>query len=128
MKTVTAAILIVNENIFIAQRQAHDALSSKWEFPGGKLEEGETLQECLKREMKEEFGMEISVGALFGESVYHYDHGSITLIAYWIQWEAGECTPKVHQACRWVPLKDLPAYDFAPADVPFVDKLCGGRT
>ncbi len=126
MKTVTAAILIDNGNIFIAQRQADDKLPSKWEFPGGKVEHGETLQECLKREMKEEFGMDVSVSESFGESVYHYEHGSVKLIAFLTVWEGGACKPTVHQDCRWIPLKDLASYDFAPADVPFVEKLLGG--
>lgn len=127
MKTVTAAVLMDNGKVFIAQRAAEDPLPHKWEFPGGKMEEGETPQQCLKREMKEEFGMDVSVMEFFGESVYHYEHGSIRLVAYVTQWEGGECKPTVHQACRWIPLNELPDYDFAPADVPFVAKLGGGQ-
>ena len=77
---VTAAILFKNHKILIAQRKATDKLPNKWEFPGGKVEKDENPKECLKREMKEEFGIDVSVGRSLGESVYHYDHISIRLL------------------------------------------------
>lgn len=69
-------------NIFIARRADHKSMAGKWEFPGGKVEEGETPQEALKKlEIEEEFGMSIEVGEFVGENVHHYPNFSIRLIA-----------------------------------------------
>lgn len=123
MLTVTAAILIRNDRVFIGQRKAGKHMADLWEFPGGKLEHGETPQECLAREMQEEFGVEVAVGEFFGESVYEYEHGIIRLLAYVVDWKSGELTPADHQDCRWVAFEDLENYEFVPADRPFVRKL-----
>ena len=123
MIKVTAAILIKDGKILIAKRKAYDRQANKWEFPGGTVEQNETPQACLIREMQEEFGINISVGKIFGESIYHYDHGSIKLLAYMAHWECGQISLKDHADYRWVSSRQLAEYDFAPADIPFVDKL-----
>jgi 8-oxo-dGTP diphosphatase len=123
MRTVTAAILIQNDKVFIGQRKAGKQFENLWEFPGGKLEDGETQPECLAREMREEFGVEVAVRDYFGESIYDYSHGSIRLVAYLVDWIGGEMSPVDHQDCRWVAFHDLQSYQFVPADVPFVQKL-----
>ena len=123
MQIVTAAILIREGKVFIGQRKAGKRMEHLWEFPGGKLEDGETLRECLVREMREEFGIEVVTREYFGESVYHYEHGTIRLIAYLVDWTEKEMSPTEHQDCRWVTFDDLKAYEFVPADRPFVQKL-----
>lgn len=123
MVTVTAAILLKDDRVFIAQRRSTDYLPSKWEFPGGKVEPGETPEECLSREMREEFGIEVSVGEFFGESVYSYERFTIRLLAYLTCWESGEPTATVHQEFRWVSIGALRDYEFLPADVPLAEKL-----
>jgi 8-oxo-dGTP diphosphatase len=123
VQPVTAAILIREDKVFIGQRKAGKRLEYLWEFPGGKLEEGETPQECLVREMREEFGIEVRTREYFGESVYHYEQGSIRLMAYLVDWTGGEMSPTDHQDCRWVSFDDLENYEFVPADMPFVQKL-----
>jgi len=123
MQTVTAAILIQDDKVFIGQRKSGKQMANLWEFPGGKLEDGETQQECLIREMREEFGVEVAVRDYFGESVYHYEHGSIKLVAYLVDWTGGEMSLSDHKDCRWVSFNDLEDYDFVPADMPFVQKL-----
>lgn len=123
MQLVTAAILIRGGKVFIGQRKAGKLMEHLWEFPGSKLEDEETPQECLVREMREEFGIEVTIREYFGESVYHYQHGSIRLLAYLVDWTSGEMSPSDHQDCRWVSFEDLEHYDFVPADVVLVQKL-----
>ena len=94
MIQVTAAIMDRGGRILIAQRKPTGKLPNKWEFPGGKVEDGETTEECLKREMAEEFGIEVIVGEYLGDSVYHYEHGTIKLLAYRTVWQAGELIVK----------------------------------
>jgi 8-oxo-dGTP diphosphatase len=121
---VTAAILEKDSQIIIAQRKSGDHLSGLWEFPGGKIEPGETPEECLARELKEEFDIDVSIGEFIGSNVHHYDHISIELMAYRAAWLSGSITMNDHNAYRWVTVDQLSEYDFAPADVPFVEMLC----
>ena len=123
MQTVTAAILIRGGKVLIGQRKAGKRMAHLWEFPGGKLEHGETPQECLVREIREELAVDVVIREFFGESVYHFEHGPVRLLAYRVEWTAGELTPLDHQDCRWVSFHDLGNYDFVPADLPFVRKL-----
>ena len=120
---VTAAILVKDNKIIIAKRGPDDRLAHKWEFPGGKIEINETPEQCLKREMKEEFDIDVSVDEYLGSSVYHYDHISIELLAYRTYWEGGEIDLKDHDEFKWVSLEQLAEFDFAPADLVFVEKL-----
>jgi len=123
MKRVTAAILVNNDRILIAQRRGTDKLAGKWEFPGGKIENNETPEQCLIREMKEEFDIDVVIGELFGESTYRYETETVQLLAYHTTWNGGDFSLKVHAAIRWVSLIQLHKYEFAPADKPLVDKL-----
>lgn len=127
MIEVTAAILIKDDKFLIAQRKANNKLPNKWEFPGGKVENDETPEQCLKREMKEEFGIDVSVGEFLAESVYDYDHISIKLLAYRTFWDDGEIRIKAHQSIGWVTTDEIEHYDFAPADIPFVEKIRRGE-
>ncbi len=125
--TVTAAILARDGKVLIARRPATDRLADKWEFPGGKVEKGESPEACLARELREELGIETHVGGFVGESCYDYEHVSIRLLAYRVYWDAGELHPMVHDEIRWASLGELDHYEFAPADVPFVKKLISGE-
>lgn len=124
---VTAAILVKDNKIIIAKRGPDDRLAHKWEFPGGKVEIHETPEQCLKREMKEEFDIDVSVGEYLGSSIYHYDHISIELLAYRTYWENGEIDLKDHDDFKWISLEKLAEFDFAPADLFFVEKLQKGE-
>jgi 8-oxo-dGTP diphosphatase len=127
MKTVTAAILFKEGKILIAKRGEGDRLANKWEFPGGKVEAGETPEECLVREMFEEFRIIVSVRDFLGESVYHYNHGSIRLIAYRTFYKGGKISLETHADFAWVTVDQLDDFDFAPADLPFVSMLKKGE-
>ena len=124
---VTAAMIIKGDKIIIARRGPGDALADKWEFPGGKFEINETPEQCLKREMKEEFDIDVSIGEYLGSSIYHYDHISIELLAYRTYWEDGEIDLKDHDDFKWISLEQLSEFDFAPADLVFVEKLQKGE-
>ena len=123
MTEVTAAILIKDNQILIARRKATDNQGGKWEFPGGKIKADEPPRKCLIREMKEEFGINVSVGKFFGESIYRYEHGMVKLLAYRTSWVEGPFTLNAHADYRWVYPSQLDDFDFAAADLPFVKKL-----
>ena len=121
MVLVTAAIIINNGLILIAQRDNNQKLAGKWEFPGGKIEPGETPEECLKREINEELGIDIEIDSFFGKSVYRYPAGEITLFAYKAKWIEGNLKLTVHSQVKWVKPCELEKYNFAPADIPFME-------
>jgi 8-oxo-dGTP diphosphatase len=125
--SVTAAILARDGKILFAQRKSSDHLAGKWEFPGGKIESGESPEHCLRRELQEEFGIDTKIGEFLADSVYQYDHISIRLLAYRTFLEHGKLEPNDHDAYAWVKIEEMDQYDFAPADVPFVDQLKGGQ-
>lgn len=127
VQAVTAAVLHRNGRVLIARRPATDNLARKWEFPGGKIEEGETPEACLARELREELGIDGRIGAFLGESVHHYRHGTVRLLAYLACWEKGDLEPRAHDEIAWVTVSELDQYDFAPADVPFVERLMSGQ-
>ena len=123
MLEVTAAIIQHNGKILIARRPEGDPLAGKWEFPGGKFEQGETPAECLRREIKEELGISILVGDFFADSIYTYPAKTVHLQAYFATWISGEIEIHSHDAIAWAVPADLQQFDFAPADIPFVNKL-----
>ncbi len=125
MIEVTAAIIQHEGKVLIARRPAGDPLAGEWEFPGGKIEPGETPQECLRREIKEELSIDISVGDYFSDSIYHYPTKTIHLAAYWSTWIKGEIELRSHDAVEWISISNLNQFNFAPADVPFINKLRG---
>jgi 8-oxo-dGTP diphosphatase len=95
---VTAAIMSSGGKLFIARRPPGDKLAGKWEFPGGKIKNGETPEACLAREMKEEFDIDVEVGESLGSSVYHYPDISVELLAYRTGFVSGIITMKAHEA------------------------------
>ena len=123
MKTVTAAILWRDDRVLLTRRAAGEKLAGKWEFPGGKLESGETPEECLRRELREELGIETRIRGFLGESIYEYGHVAIRLIAYETEYLAGDFKLTVHDDMKWVAVDDLLKQDLAPADVPLVKHI-----
>jgi 8-oxo-dGTP diphosphatase len=123
MKDVTAAIILKENKVLIAQRAPDEKMAGRWEFPGGKIEQGETPEQCLSREIIEELEVGVEVLDFFGESIYRYEHGEIRLLAYFCRWISGDFTLHVHSRIEWAGKDELGGFDFAPADVPLVEKL-----
>jgi len=123
MKKVAAAILEKDGKYLIAQRKEGDALAGKWEFPGGKIEEGESPEECLVREFREEFDVEIDVGEYFCSSKFEYKHMPIELLVYFGKWVSGDFKLNDHSKIEWVELRQMRDYDFASADIPVIKML-----
>jgi 8-oxo-dGTP diphosphatase len=120
---VTAAIIENDGKVLITQRGADDECPLLWEFPGGKLEEGETLEACIVREIKEELDLDISLNGIFTTSIYRYDGKDIHFTVFKACVAAGKIELNVHNDARWVEIRDLKKYNFMPADVEFADKL-----
>ncbi len=123
MISVTAAVLTHKGRILIARRPRGDRLAGYWEFPGGKLEKGETPRACLKRELYEEFGIRTRIGPFIDQNEYRYDHIAVRLLFYRAELESGDLKPAVHDAVRWVTPTQMGRYRFAPADRPIVARL-----
>lgn len=126
MIEVSAAIIEKDGKVLIAQRPGDKSQGYKWEFPGGKVESGETAEESLKREIKEELNIDIKVKALLGENIYEYPSGIIKLIGFYSEWISGDLKMHEHKSLKWVTVDELKSYDFAPADMAFVTFLSIG--
>jgi 8-oxo-dGTP diphosphatase len=126
MIDVAAAILIENERVLIARRKPGASQAGMWEFPGGKVWPGEAPEECLKRELREELGLDIAVGKFLGASIHAYADQSIRLLAYFARIEAGSPVLNDHAEVEWVRFDEVGRFTFCPADMPFVRMLQEG--
>lgn len=121
---VVGAILIENGKILCAQRGEGKSLAYLWEFPGGKIETGETPQEALIRELQEELMIEVEVQSeKFEETSYQYDFGLVTLTTFICFLKKGSPQLTEHIAVEWLAPKELNTLEWAPADIPAVEKL-----
>ena len=128
MQIVTAAVIERSGRILIARRKKGDRMEGKWEFPGGKLEGNESPEECLCRELHEEFGIEAEIGDFLLSSPYEYSHLKIELLAFRATYISGDFNLNDHDEIRWVLPSELGRYDLAGADVPVADILMKGAS
>ena len=124
--TVVAAVICDDmkspKKIFATQRGYGD-LKGGWEFPGGKIEEGETPQEALKREIMEELDTEIEVGELIDTIEYDYPNFHLSMDCFWCEIVKGDLVLKEHEAARWLTREELTDVEWLPADVTLIEKV-----
>jgi 8-oxo-dGTP diphosphatase len=114
--------------VLIGQRRKSDRHPFKWEFPGGKVESGETPQQALVRELREELGIQAVVGSEIARYVYDYPSGvSVHLLFYAVSSYDGEPAARVFEQIDWRPIQDLPSVDFLEGDFDFVRRLASGE-
>jgi mutator protein MutT len=120
---VTAALISVHGRLFIAQRPPTKRFGLLWEFPGGKVEPGERLEDSLVREINEELCWEIAVGKLFRRLRYNYSDFSIDLHAFWCSVTQGSLCLREHVAYHWAQIEELKHFNFTTADQQLVCHL-----
>ncbi|ABO65711.1 (deoxy)nucleoside triphosphate pyrophosphohydrolase [Geobacillus thermodenitrificans] len=120
---VGAAICNEQGDVLCALRGPQMSLPNVWEFPGGKVEEGESSEAALVREIREELGCTISVGKLLADVFHKYEHAIVHLQTYEARLIDGEPRAREHAELRWVPLSQLRTLAWAPADLPTVEAL-----
>lgn len=124
MKTVrvVAAVIRKDDKIFATQR-GYGEFRDGWEFPGGKIEERETPEQALAREIKEELNTEIQVGKLIDTIEYDYPKFHLSMDCFWCEIMQGGLELKEHEAARWLSKEDLYSVDWLPADVGVVERV-----
>ena len=126
VRVVAAAIKAENgkgQPIIFATQRGYGDLKGGWEFPGGKIEEGETPQEALKREIMEELDTEISVGDLIDTIEYDYPTFHLSMDCFWCEIVKGDLVLKEHEAAKWLSKDELDSVEWLPADVLLVKQI-----
>jgi 8-oxo-dGTP diphosphatase len=128
MKRVVAALIVKNGKVLVCQRTRHQTMPLKWEFPGGKIEEGEQPRDALRRELDEELGIAAQIGDEVARIRHDYKGGgSVELRFFVVREYAGELENKIFKDMQWVERSQLPEYDFLEADQTLVQDLAGGK-
>ena len=126
VKVVAAVITACNENgekIIFATQRGYGEFKDGWEFPGGKVEPGETPQEALKREIMEELETEIKVGDLIETIEYDYPTFHLSMDCFWAEIVKGDLVLREHEAAKWLTKEQLGSVDWLPADLGLVEKV-----
>ncbi|HEY5162336.1 MAG TPA: (deoxy)nucleoside triphosphate pyrophosphohydrolase [Terriglobales bacterium] len=128
MKQVVAAFIVQNGKVLVCQRTKHQPMALKWEFPGGKIEEGEQPRDALRRELEEELGIQAVIGDEMVRIRHIYKNGgAIELRFFMVEAFQGEIENRIFSDVRWVGRKDLPEYDFLEADAGLVKDIAAGK-
>ena len=124
MKTVrVVAAVIRDKNRIFATQRGYGEYKDGWEFPGGKIEEGETPEQALKREIMEELDTEITVGELIDTIEYDYPNFHLSMDCFWCELVSGHLTLKEHEAAKWLDKNTLDSVSWLPADITLIDKI-----
>ena len=126
IRVVAAIIKAVNENgepIIFATQRGYGDFKGGWEFPGGKIEAGETPQDALVRVIKEELETEISVGELLDTIEYDYPRFHLSMDCFWAEIVSGDLVLTEHEAAKWLTRDELDSVEWLPADITLIDKV-----
>lgn len=128
LRFVAAALIVRDGEVLIGQRRADQPMALLWEFPGGKIEPGESAQQALARELSEELGIQAEIGARVTHIRHNYRHGgAVDLQFFKVREFTGEIENQIYEQVRWVKLEDLPTYEFLAADRGLVKDLAAGK-
>src|SRR6266481_1213356 len=128
MKRVVAALILKGDKILACQRTRHQVMPLKWEFPGGKIEEGEQPRDALRRELEEELGIEAVIGDEVARIVHEYPRGgSVELRFFEVRSYKGEIENRIFREIRWVERSQLNELDFLEADLTHFKDLVAGK-
>ena len=120
---VVGAVIVRDGLVLCAQRGPDGALPGLWEFPGGKVEPGESKVDALYREIQEELSVELMIGEELDSSTYEYEFAAVTLTTFWCSLSGGEPEKSEHSELRWLSPRELHRLEWAPADLPAVTKI-----
>jgi 8-oxo-dGTP diphosphatase len=124
---VTAGIVVDGERILICQRHHSDAYGMQWEFPGGKVEEGEDLKACLRRELAEELAIDAEIGEEVFRVRHRYPDRYVEVAFFPVRSFRGSVRNQVFEAVEWVPRRRLPEFNFLEADRELVRRIAAGE-
>jgi 8-oxo-dGTP diphosphatase len=128
VKQVVAALIFKHDEILVCQRTRHQTMPLKWEFPGGKIEEGEQPRDALRRELNEELGIDATIGEEVARIRHEYKNGSaVELRFYAVREYKGELENRIFKDMRWAIRSELPSLDFLEADLQLVREVAEGR-
>lgn len=128
MKRVVAGLILQDGKLLVCQRTRHQTMPLKWEFPGGKIEEGEQPRDALRRELEEELGILATIGEELARIQHEYPNGGMVELRFYIVREyRGEIENRIFRDIQWSSPQDLPKFDFLEADLTLVRDLAAGK-
>jgi 8-oxo-dGTP diphosphatase len=128
MKRVVAGLIIENRQLLVCQRTRHQTMPLKWEFPGGKIEEGEQPRDALRRELEEELGIIATIGNEVARIQHEYPNGGMVELRFFeVRKYQKEIENRIFKDIQWSHPEDLPKFDFLEADLTLVNDLAAGK-
>jgi 8-oxo-dGTP diphosphatase len=128
MKRVVAAVIEKKRKLLICQRTRHQTMPLKWEFPGGKIEDGEQPRDALRRELEEELGIDAHIGDEISRIRHTYPNGALVELRFFVVRDyVGEIENRIFRDVQWADPKDLLSFDFLEADAELVKDLVAGK-